>query len=96
MKPAKSAAAFPLHVEPIYDDRTVKGGLEKAVYDARKLGGQALAIDWSKCGRFFAIKEGRKFQEFCIKLIEFEGKSKETNRGLLLLGVWVMEYLVFV
>ena len=37
----------------------------------------------------------QKLQDFCIKFIEFEDESRETNRGLLLLAVWVsfLEYL---
>ena len=50
MKPAKSVTDF---LATVFGDGMNEDGLGKVVYGVGKLGGQALASDWSSHGRFF-------------------------------------------
>ena len=76
-------------------DGTAEGGSGEVVSGARMLKDQAMAADWSKSGRILGIK-GQGFGRILKhKLLPFEGESRESNRGLLLLGVRgsFLEYL---
>ena len=46
---------LPLHVAIVSGDGMAEGGSGEVVFGARKLGGQALAADWSRIGRKIAI-----------------------------------------
>ena len=78
---------LPPHMAAVSGDGTAEGGQGEVLHGARKLGGQALAADWPEIGRIFAIKWQGFGRILKHKLLPFEGESRESNRGLLLLGV---------
>ena len=80
----KNGRRLPPHVAAVSGDGMAEGGLGEVLHGARKLGGQALAADWSKNGRILGIK-GQGFGRILRhKSITFRSKSKGMVRGLLL------------
>ena len=82
------ATALPPHVATISGDAMAKGGSGEVISGAKMLGGQAMACEWPRSGQFFAIKGAESLKNLGFKFVEFVDESRETNRGIFLLGVW--------
>ena len=82
-KSAKIGRRLQPHVAAVSGDGTAEGGSGEVVSGARKLGGQALAADWSRIGRNLPINRRGFGRSLGRKLFAFEGESKGNIRGLL-------------
>ena len=84
------------HMATISGDGTVEGGLGEVLHSARKLGGQALAADWSKNGRISSIKEPRVSYFWSMKLATILEVFGRLGKGLLIFASRrrILEHLV--
>ena len=82
----KSGRRLQPHVAAVFSDGTAEGGLGEVLHGARKLGGQALATDWSKNDRISGIKGPRVSHFWSMKLAAMFEVLGRLVKGLLILA----------